>query len=331
MKRLLALAALFTTVAVAGAQDPAPLAYVASVKRYDASATRGPGGQIRIRPGNISVSGVPLRLLIRQAFGQQGLLQDFQLVGGPTWVNSERFDIELKLEDQAAAEALGPQFVSTVLRQLLVDRFKVKVHTETREAPIFALVLARADGRLGPDLKPSSSECVALMTAGGRGRGGPGRDGPFDGAPGRRGAAPPDGRGGPPPDGRGGPVVGRGGPGFSFDGPVPCGMRGGGFGRFRAGGTTMAQFASAISGNVQRIVTDKTGLTGYYDITITYTPTPDQMPQGPPPPGVELPPIDPNGPSLFTAIQEQLGLKLENQRGPVDVVVIDSIEQPAEN
>jgi uncharacterized protein (TIGR03435 family) len=102
-------------------------------------------------------------------------------------------------------------------------------------------------------------------------------------------------------------------------------------GRIRAGGTTMEQFAQAISGNAQRIVLDKTGLTGYYDIALNFTPSPDQMPQGQPPPGVQLPPIDPDGPQFFTAIQEQLGLKLDSQRGPVEVVVIDSIEQPTEN
>ena len=80
-----------------------------------------------------------------------------------------------------------------------------------------------------------------------------------------------------------------------------------------------------ISGTAQRVVIDKTGLTGYYDIALTYTPTGDQLPQGAPPP------IDPDGPTFFTAIQEQLGLKLDNQRGPVEVVVIDSIQQPTEN
>ena len=93
----------------------------------------------------------------------------------------------------------------------------------------------------------------------------------------------------------------------------------------------MAQFANALSGTAQRVVVDKTGLTGYYDINLTYTPTPDQLPQGPPPPGVETPAIDPNGPSLYTALQEQLGLKLQDQRGPVEVVVIDAIDAPTEN
>jgi uncharacterized protein (TIGR03435 family) len=100
----------------------------------------------------------------------------------------------------------------------------------------------------------------------------------------------------------------------------------------RAGGTTMEQFATMISGTAQRVVIDKTGLTGYYDIALTYTPTGDQLPQGAPPPGAPAPPpIDPDGPTFFTAIQEQLGLKLDNQRGPVEVVVIDSIQQPTEN
>ena len=95
----------------------------------------------------------------------------------------------------------------------------------------------------------------------------------------------------------------------------------------------MAQFAAVLSGRVQRVVADRTGLTGTFDIDLTWTP--DQIPQGlagPPPPGAPpLPPIDPNGPSIFTAVQEQLGLKLESAKGPVDVVVIDSVEQPSED
>jgi uncharacterized protein (TIGR03435 family) len=246
-------------VATIAAQDPAaPVPYVASVKKN----VSGFGGTIRIQPGTISINGMPVRLLIRQAFGQ---LQDFQLVGGPAWINSDRFDIEAKPE---GAGPMSPQVLQNVLHQLLTDRFALRTHNETRDLPIYALVLARIDGRLGPNLTPSSPECVALMTtprgrgAGADARGGPPPDGragpPLEGR-----GPPPDGRGGlPPPDGRGG-RVGAGGPGLlALDGPPQCGSRLGGFGRIRAGGTTMATFAAAISGTAQRVVIDKTGLTG---------------------------------------------------------------------
>ena len=319
MKRtVISAIALSAIIVVLNAQDPAPVPYVASVKK----SAGGLGGLMRIGPGLITSTGVPVRLLMRQAFGQ---LQEFQLVGGPDWINSARFDIEARIE---GGGPMTPQVVQSVMRQILEERFGMKAHRETREMPIYALVLARSDGRLGPNLKPASDECTTMMAARGRGPA-PGPDG-RGGVSVSRGGPSPDGRGGPPPDGRGGP--GRGLPPPDFDAAPVCGQRMGGFGRMRAGGTTMADFATMISGTSQRIVVDKTGLTGYYDIALTYTPTPEQMPQGPPPPGAPpLPAIDPDGPSFFTAIQEQLGLKLDNQRGPVDVVVIDSIQQPTEN
>jgi uncharacterized protein (TIGR03435 family) len=305
-------------VIAVNAQDSAPVPYVASVKKN----VSGFGGQIRIMPGTISVNGMPARLLIRQAYGQ---LQDFQLVGGPAWINSDRFDMEVKIE---GGGPMGPQVLQSVFRQIMEERFALKAHKETRELPIYALMIARTDGQLGPNLKPSSEECSTRMSARGRGPAPDGRGGP---APDARGGVA-VGRGGPPPDGRGGPGRGAGPAPFDFDAPPQCGQRGGGFGRLRGGGMTMADFAAMISGPAQRVVIDKTGLAGYYDLALTYTPAPDQLPQGPAPPGAPPPPpIDPNGPNFFTAIQEQLGLKLENQRGPVDVVVIDSIQQPTEN
>jgi uncharacterized protein (TIGR03435 family) len=98
---------------------------------------------------------------------------------------------------------------------------------------------------------------------------------------------------------------------------------------------TMAQLASALGRMpaVNRIVEDRTGLTGGFDFDLTWTP--DQMPQlpagGPPPGAPPFPAIDPNGPSLFAAVQEQLGLKLDSSRGPVDVIVIDQAEMPTED
>ena len=91
-----------------------------------------------------------------------------------------------------------------------------------------------------------------------------------------------------------------------------------------AGGYALADVARNLSSFTGRIVLDKTGLTGTFDLDLTWTP--DQIPQGPLPPGA--PPIDPNGPSIFTAVQEQLGLKLDSQKGPVEVLVIDRAERP---
>jgi uncharacterized protein (TIGR03435 family) len=95
----------------------------------------------------------------------------------------------------------------------------------------------------------------------------------------------------------------------------------------------MTQFASQLMQLTGRVVVDRTGLKGGYDLDLKWTPTPDQiqLAPGPPPPGVELPQFDPNGPSLFTALQEQLGLKLDGERGPVEVVVIDALTPPKEN
>jgi uncharacterized protein (TIGR03435 family) len=116
--------------------------------------------------------------------------------------------------------------------------------------------------------------------------------------------------------------------------PVPCG----GFFMFPGHITTqkasMTQLIDVLSRFTGKIVLDKTNLTGKYDITLDYTPEAGQFqaPPGPPPPGMPaLPPIDPNGPSLTTALQEQLGLKLESQKGPVDIMVIDHVERPSEN
>ena len=97
-------------------------------------------------------------------------------------------------------------------------------------------------------------------------------------------------------------------------------------GQLVAGGISMAQLAMVLSQFAQRVVTEQTGLSGNFDVDLTWTP--DRLPSGPPPPGVQMPSIDPNGSSLFTAIQEQLGLKLESDRGPVDVLVIDHVERP---
>jgi uncharacterized protein (TIGR03435 family) len=231
--------------------------------------------------GRFTATNVTLRVLIRNAYR----VQDFQIVGAPGWLSSDHFDIVAKAEGDPP-----PDQIQLMMRALLADRFKLAVHDDKRELPIYALVLARPDGKPGPKLRPATTDCEAL-----RGRG--------------RGAAPPP---GPP-----------GSPG----GSINCGMRMAP-GNFVAGGLPLTQLAATLSQIVGRVVLDQTGLSGQFDFELSFTP--EQMPQGPPPGanGPPLPPIDPNGPSLFTALQEQLGLKLESTKGSVDVLVIDRVEPP---
>jgi uncharacterized protein (TIGR03435 family) len=266
------------------AQAPAgparPAFEVASIKR---NVSVSDGASFRGQPGGrASVTNNTLRNIIRNAYG----LQNFQIVGGPDWINSERWDIVAKAEGDPS-----PQQMTLMFRTLLADRFKLVVHNEMRETPIYALVLARSDGRLGPQLRPSSVDCAAVAAAS-RARGGA----PSPPLPGGRPA---------------------------------CGTRTT-RGSMMTTATTMADLARNLSPFAGRSVVDKTGLTGTYDLDLTWTPDP----QGAAPPGGPAEgsrPAEDNAASLFTAVQEQLGLKLDSQRGPVEFLVIDSAERPTED
>jgi uncharacterized protein (TIGR03435 family) len=243
------------------------------------------------RGNRLTMTGYTLHMLIQSAYD----LQDFQIVGGPKWLNSDRFDVIATSSSPdllSAEQPFGPTRQQLMLRSLLADRFKLAVHDETRELPVFALMPARADGRLGPELRRASVDCAAVA---------PARP-PSENAP-------------PPP--------------ASGDRPV-CGSRVIP-GAIIAGGITMPDLVRRLSmlsntgSSLGRMVIDQTGLPGAFDINLHFTPDriPDFGPGGPV--------IDPNGPSIFTALQEQLGLKLDAQHGPVDVLVIDRAEIPVEN
>jgi uncharacterized protein (TIGR03435 family) len=241
--------------------------------------------------GRFTATNTTVQELIRQAYDIQF---PGQLEGGPDWIRSERFDVLAKAPEGTAD--LTRDIVSPMLQSLLADRFMLTIRRERREMATYDLLLARDDGTLGDRITVSTADCAP------RGRG-----------PGARGAAP----SGPPP---GPPAPGS---------PPSCGMFMG-LGRVSAGNVTMAEVARMLSPRMNRIVTDKTGLTGPYQFEIEFTP--EQMPNVPPgglPPGIEPPPSD--GPSLFTALQEQLGLKLESSRAQVDVFVIERIERPTED
>ncbi len=241
-------------------------------------------GMIRMLPaanGGWQAENVSLGVLVRLSFQ----LQDNQIVGGPKWLFEDRFDVK---GTGTTPGREGP--LMDKVKSMLKDRFKLVTHVETREQPMFALVLARRDGKLGEKITPSTSDCTPTGPNGrGRGQAAPG-------APGER---------------------------------PKCGFMIGP-GRIMIGGQTMAAIAQNLSRFAGGIVVDKTGLAGAYDIELTYAPDPGLNAFGrdlPPQPGP--PPVaNSDAPSIFAAVQEQLGLKLDATRGAVDVLVIDSAEKP---
>ena len=246
---------------------------VASVKP---NKTGDPNSGLGLRPGGrIVATNVALRLLIRNLYN----VQADQIVGAPDWIESERFDIEAKADREypPQADAPAPELLA-MMRNLLADRFKLAVHRESREMPVYALVTARADKSLGPQIRRVDVDCAAEAARA---------------LAARRGGAPP--------------------PSAKPDAMPPCGMR------MRPGnviarGTTLQQLTRNLSQFVGRAVVDRSGLDGAFDIDLQWSP--EQT-------------ADASGPSIFTAVQEQLGLKLESQRLPVDVLVVDRVERPA--
>src|SRR5690242_11035984 len=132
---------------------------VASVKPHKT------GGERRVSVvsepnGRFTMTNVPAQLMLVMAYQ----LQPYQIVGAPSWLQSEHYDLIAKAPDgrpAASGGTAGPGPLQFMLRNMLADRFKLKVHTETREMPIYALVLSRGDGKLGPKLQPSTVECGA--------------------------------------------------------------------------------------------------------------------------------------------------------------------------
>ena len=271
--------------------DPETRFEVVSIKPFDASG--GAPTSISMTPGRYDVAGMPLSLVVGQALG----VPLDRIIGLPDWIYEERYTIAAVAADPAANKLV------VMVRNLLKDRFQMATHRETRELPVYNLVFARADKRLGPGLKPSPPECRAAIAA----------------------RLEEVKRGGPVPTA---PV-----------GPKGCqsALINPGIASFS--GVEMAVIAQILTQSVGRPVIDKTGLTGVYDYTLKWTPeagigspTPFGLPPGALGRSPDAPqPADPDAPNLFTAVQEQLGLKLESARGPVEVVVIDRLEKPTLN
>jgi uncharacterized protein (TIGR03435 family) len=242
-----------------------------------------PGWDLEPQPGGrLTATNVTVSALVRFAYDRP----DFQVSGGPDWLDSDRFDVAATAgRDQPVDET------RRMLRQLLTDRFAMTAHAETRQLPIYALVMSRSDGRLGPQLRQSTANCDRVDQ--------PSFDSGF--------RLPTD------------AAVRCGFFGFSADTNLPAGH--GGF-SFR--GLTMDALAKTLMPVVQRSVVDRTGLTGYFDADFDFM---AEIPPPPPPPGMPNPFSTPFV-SVFTILPEQLGIKLDSQRGPVDVLVIDRAERP---
>jgi bla regulator protein blaR1 len=277
---------------VAPAAD-SPTFEVASIRPTATPGRRGGGGA----PGRVTMVGMPVRQLIAQAYE----IHDSQIIGGPDWLGSQGYDVNATMNGTPS-----PEDRRMLMKTLLRDRFKLAFHTEKRDLPIYALVVLRSDGRLGPGLKRiPDDEC------------------PPPGS--RRGAAP----GGPPP-----PSPSP----FDPNAVAACGSIVFGPGRLLAHGVPIDMLSGSLGRlpaitSFNRPVTNLTKLEGFYDFDFRFT---NEFGRGGPPP-VSGPAAAPNAitpgdePALFTALQEQLGLKLNSQRATLDVLVIDSIDRPTEN
>jgi len=300
----------------------APAFEVASVKLATSGTSVGPGGGVMIQrrmggdPGRVDYANVTLKLVLARAYG----VKDFQ-ISGPEWLDSQGYDITAKVP-----EGVPTSMVPAMLQRLLAERFHVVSHKEMKTLPVYALTIAKG----GPKLKEIDPAIVASYNTDNAGRGGQG------------GAPPPP----PPPDAprvgmRGGvPVVA----GAGRPGGIAVAM--GSTGITLRGQITLASLTNSLSNFMDHPVLDQTGLSGTYDIDLTWMPDETSrtggrgMMLGPPPGagaagggeghGQRTEANEPVG-NVFQALQ-QLGLKLEATRSPVETIVVDKADKvPTEN
>jgi len=303
-------AVLFFGALQGSASPQSSVAHVAfeavSIKPADAPKWLPPGlSVVTLRGRRFLADPVTVRGLIVRAFQ----LKEWQIAGGPAWIATEPFSLEATINGESPTSVLAAQ-LPALLRSVLEDRFTLRAHMEQRRLRVYALVRARNDGQLGPQLRASPIDCEAQ----------------------RRERAAAISAGAPKPS--------------SSDRPTCMSMSNAGW--ILASGMTMQGLADYLTGengsrgSTDRIVVNRTALTGEFDFALRWSPTlgGDQSPQAPlsVPPQVpdwlrdallSAPPSD--GVSVFNALREQLGLKLEPRDESLDVLVIDQIERPSPN
>jgi len=249
------------------AQQPsAPAFEAASIKPTVNAPT--PNWRSRFQPTSYTASNIPVRELIKIAYEVR---VDAQVQGGPDWIDSARFDVQASSASQAT-----PAEMRIMLRGVLANRFKLRARPEQQELPVYALVKARSDGRLGTALKPiGEKDCAPAAT--------------------------------PPTSGQ-----------------RPCGSVAFSADSMMVSGVSMARLAELLPGTngftgIDRLVIDRTSLSGLYAFDVKFLqPTLPGLRQSDSPDLAAFP----------TALQEQLGLKLEPTRAQVEVLVIESVERP---
>src|SRR5688500_6658821 len=228
---------------------------VASVK---VSRSSQPGGIEDYIPaaGQVRIVNQTLRQMIRAAYG----FEINRVLGGPDWIDSERFDVQAR-----AASAVSRDQLMSMARALLADRFKLIARVEARPQPIWALVPSAAGVGRGARLRVAAPACT--------------------------------------------------------DG---CGRISAGPGRMSGRSVSLDQFATMLAPRVGRVVLERTGLTGLFDFELEWGLDEAQAAALAQltPPGATPPSVDQSRPGIFTALQEQLGLRLDSVVGPVEVVVI---------
>jgi uncharacterized protein (TIGR03435 family) len=223
--------------------------------------------------GRLSATNVTAKALIEWAFG----VRDFQLSGEPGWADSERFDVVAKSDGNPRYDFIKPE-LETMFRGVLAERFKLTVHRETKELPVYSLVVAKN----GPKIHAvDEGDCPEVPTP-----------------------------------------------------QNPCrSLRSNQFGQLTAIKAPMPALALVLVGFARRVVVDKTGLQGSYSYTLDWKKylQPPQLPPGADP-AVPIA-MDPASleAAIATALEEQLGLKLESGKGPVEMIVVDHLERPSEN
>jgi len=273
MMRFLILIGALASLAQAQAQPPRPAFEVASVRQNASASSASRTAPV---PGRFTIVNVPLRFIVLDAYG----LRDQQLIDAPEWTNTIAYDISATYPG-----GITPTEAETrlMLQQLLEDRFQLSLRTETRELPVYRLVLARKDRQLGPRLVRSNVDCAAWLAE-------------------KR------------------PQIGMGGSSPVPGGRRPACMITGSRQGFITGGTrTLAEFAAPLQAFAGRPVIDETGVTGTFDIDLIWTPDESLAPAGT---------QRDVGVSLFAALEEQLGLKLEPARRPFQVRVVQRVERP---